>query len=61
MTRDALSHSRPVSVGFRLRVRVRTAITRLVEMVRRVESSMTAVLDCRRCRDSDPPGPGGCC
>lgn len=62
MTHDALSRSRPVIAGLRLLVRVRTAVTRLVEMIRRLDSSMTAVLDCRRCRGSDdPPAPGGCC
>lgn len=61
MTRAALRDSRPLVVGQRLLGGVRIALTRLVELVRRMDSSMTAVLGCRSCHRSDPPAPGGCC
>ena len=61
MTFDALSHSTPIIAGLKVLARTRAAVTRLVAMVRRLDSSMSAVLVPRRCRTSDPPVSGGCC
>ena len=61
MTREAVTHAKPATAGLRLFARLRSAATRLVELVRRLESSTSVALDRSRCRGSDPPTPGGCC